>query len=125
MDTIACNMWVCRCCMLSHANGECCVDDDHGGDGIEPWADVDFAAGYSVTMGLLSEEHADGCTEADREEGCDCEHDTFSKSRCDGCGSFLHGDRFAFTLWRKPDDPIDDDPRERFRVGMLSFNPVS
>lgn len=125
MDTIACNMWVCRCCMLSHANGECCVDDDHGGDGIEPWSDVDFTAGYSVTMGLLDEEHQCHDEDRNRADECDCERREFSRSRCDGCGSHLHGDRYAFALWKKGPtvvaDPIDDDARERYRVAMLSF----
>jgi len=86
--------------MLSHANGECCPDDQHGGDGIKPWAELE--SGYSVTMGLLAEEHNEGCTEQDREVGnCDCEDMGFSWSRCDGCGSVLGGNRWAFTLWRE------------------------
>lgn len=101
VDTIICNMAVCQCCMLIHANGECCADDSHGGDDRVPWSEVDFLAGYSVTMGLLTEEHSDGCTEADREaDRCDCEGPWFSWSRCDGCGSALGGNRWAFTLWR-------------------------
>jgi hypothetical protein len=101
MDAIICNMAVCVCCMLVHANGECCADDSHGGDSREPWSEVNFADGYSVTMGLLAEEHGDTCTETDREEGCDCEGPWFSWSRCNGCGSRLGGNRYAFTLWRK------------------------
>jgi hypothetical protein len=87
--------------MLVHANGECCPTDDHGGDARVPWSEVDFAAGFTVTMGLLTSEHeANGCTEEDREEGCDCEERSFSWSRCDGCASFLGGTRYAFTLWQ-------------------------
>lgn len=92
---ILCDIWVCQCCMLMHANGECCPDDSHGGDGIKPWALID-GTGYAVTMGMLPEEHDEMCE--DNYE-CDCEHDTFSSSRCGGCGSWLAGDRYAFTLW--------------------------
>lgn len=60
MDKIVCEMWVCLCCMLTHANGECCSSDEHGGDGVKPLSEVDFAGGFSVTMGLLAEEHHEG-----------------------------------------------------------------
>jgi hypothetical protein len=33
---------------------------------------------------------------------CDCESIPFATSRCDGCGSYLAGERFAMTLWREP-----------------------
>lgn len=88
------DIWVCLCCMLMHANGECCSSDEHGGDGIEPWS---RDLGGRVTMGLLRENHAEGC-EPDSE--CDCETDTYSTSPCPACGSRLHGERHAFTVWR-------------------------
>lgn len=98
-------IWVCQCCMLEHANGECCPDDDHGGDGIAPWSSTDDAR-FDVTMGLTSEEHADDCMV--RLTGhwpvnyeCGCERISFSTSRCDGCGSYLAGERHAFGLWRQ------------------------
>ena len=90
-------IWVCQCCLLSDANGECCAEDTHGGDGIEPWTAVDFSR-YAVWMGLPRDEHAEECEPGD---DCDCEHITFSSSRCDGCGSWLAGDRYAFTLTSK------------------------
>lgn len=97
-------MWVCQCCALSHANGECCADDDHGGDGIAPWSAVDER--YRVTAGLLAEEHDEECDfRADpqcREVDCECERLSFTWSRCEGCGSALAGDRWAHTLWREP-----------------------
>lgn len=101
MDTELGPLWVCICCMLVHANGECCADDEHGGDGIPPWADVDFAAGYSVTMGMLDEEHECHDDNGARPDECDCERLEFSRLRCDGCGSFLNGERHAFTLWQQ------------------------
>jgi hypothetical protein len=97
-------IWVCMCCMLTDANGECCADDSHGGDGIEPWSDVN--AQFEITMGLLAEEHHEECQVritggwlVDYE--CDCERREFSWSSCDGCGSSLAGSRYAFALWPK------------------------
>ncbi len=89
-------IWVCPCCTLSHANGECCADDSHGGDGIEPWAKL--PEDMHPTMGILNSDHECG----DPESGeCDCERITFSTSQCDGCGSYLHGERHGFYLWNK------------------------
>lgn len=98
-------IWVCQCCTLDHANGECCPDNDHGGDGIPPWADTDFTR-HSVTMGLSSDEHADTCDvritgEWPADYECDCERTEYSSSSCDGCGSYLAGERHAFGLWRE------------------------
>lgn len=94
---IVCTLWVCQCCMLSHANGECCPDDTHGGDGVPPWAKLE--PGEHVTMGIALSGHSEHCTASEDGE-CDCEHDTYSTSQCQGCGSWLHGERHAFTLWR-------------------------
>lgn len=126
-------IWVCQCCMLSHANGECCPDDTHGGDSIEPLSAVE--SGFHVAMGMVRDEHADECAvkctcthddecaehpAIDQVTGdprdsqhhdpsdhahpidyeCDCETDTFSTSQCDGCGSYLHGERHAMTLFK-------------------------
>ena len=93
-------IWVCQCCMLSHANGECCADDSHGGDGIEPWSNFPFDR-LDPAMGG---EHAEGCVNAPDspergEHDCDCETTEFSRSQCEGCGSYLHGTRYAFTLF--------------------------
>lgn len=98
-------IWVCQCCMLSHANGECCADDTHGGDSIAPWADLDWQR-FGVTMGLGAEDHAEDCEvrltgEWPVNYECDCDRIDFSRARCDGCGSYLHGERHAFSLWRE------------------------
>jgi hypothetical protein len=87
-------IWVCACCMLVHANGEC-ADDCHS---AEPWSQLPTADGWDAAMG--TGEHSEYCTPEDREEGCDCDHTSFSWSACDGCGSSLGGDRYAFTLRR-------------------------
>jgi hypothetical protein len=102
-DRIVGNIWVCQCCMLVHANGECCADDNHGGDGIEPWRVID-GTDYTVTMGLLYEEHDEDCEvfklrRWPDDYECECERNSFSSSQCDGCGSWLAGERHAFTLW--------------------------
>lgn len=97
-------IWVCVCCMLSHANGECCADDAHGGDSIEPLSAI--GEGFHVTMGMAYDEHADDClkrtmgSNAPGDYECDCETNTFSTSQCKGCGSWLYGARHAMTLFR-------------------------
>jgi len=86
-------IWVCQYCMLSHANGECCDSDEHGGDGVQPWAKLED--NEQVVMGLSRSEH--GCDDPDGGE-CDCETNAYSTSQCHGCGSYLHGKRHAFHL---------------------------
>lgn len=94
MSEIVADLSVCIDCMLLHANGE--YGPDRPDTEPEPLSKID--PGYSVTMGVT--EHADTCTEADREIGCNCEDLGFRTSSCDGCGSYLHGDRYALTLWK-------------------------
>lgn len=94
MKTNTTTLWVCIDCMLTQANGECNPDPDR-----EPLSLIDD--GDEITLGMMFEEHADGCTIADRapDYECDCERREFSQSSCDGCGSHLHGERHAMTLW--------------------------
>jgi hypothetical protein len=91
-------IWVCQDCMFAHANGESPIDPDPTQP--EPWALDD---GADVTMGLSWDEHDDpaGCEAAfnSGSDQCDCEHRSFSWSACEGCGSSLGGDRYAFTYW--------------------------
>lgn len=94
MSEIICELSVCTDCMLTHANGEC----DPNRDPSEPEPLSKIGEGYSVTLGVA--EHSEHCTPEDQAEGCDCEQLGFSWSRCEGCGSFLGGDRFALTLWK-------------------------
>lgn len=96
-------IWVCQCCMLAHANGECCDSEQHGGDGIEPLSVIDD--GFHVALGMACEEHAEECQvntagEWPDDYECDCETNTFSQSQCDGCGSWVHGERHAMTLFK-------------------------
>lgn len=97
-------IWVCECCLLAHANGECCSHEQHGGDGAEPLNRI--TDGYSISMGMGSEEHSEHClqqqvgwSELPSGYECDCETDSYSTSQCEGCGSYLHGSRHAMTLF--------------------------
>jgi len=108
---------VCQSCMLVHANGECgdvhaisCASwgtDPNNGDNLEcdcgakePLSAIQ--SGYSVTMGMDCTEHAEDCVNRspDHDSECDCGTDTFSRSQCQGCGSYLHGERYAMHLWK-------------------------
>lgn len=94
-------IWVCIDCAMHQANGECdSCHDSHGHD-REPLGAV--AAQHRATAGMLHEEHAETCEvrilghwPSDYE--CDCATNPFSRSRCEGCGSWLHGERHALTL---------------------------
>lgn len=97
-------IWVCTNCLMHHANGECgCCHDDCNHEGFEPLSAIE--APQRVAMGMAYLEHTEGClrralrgdTPSDYE--CDCETDTYSTSQCEGCGSHLHGERHAMTLF--------------------------
>jgi hypothetical protein len=87
-------IWVCVDCMLIHANGEIDNTPDK-----EPWCLWDYTSN-EITMGMDYDEHE---CETDWDDSmhdeCDCEHISFSWRQCEGCGSHLGGDRFAFTYW--------------------------
>lgn len=92
-------IWVCYCCYASHCNGECCEDELHT---REPLSAI--PEGFTVTAGMVEEEHNERCTEEVRlNDGCDCETREFSWSSCEGCGSHLGGSRHALTLWKEPE----------------------
>jgi hypothetical protein len=109
--------------MLVHANGECgelhaesCAsldvqqfDFDSQTDAScdcgakEPLSSI--TDGFRVAMGIGAEEHAEGCENrsvtrsADIVE-CDCAEQTHSTSQCEGCGTYLHGERHAMHLYK-------------------------
>lgn len=90
-------IWVCQCCMLNHANGECGCGAYYGEDpDHDPLSLVDNS---KITMGMAHEEHSEECEQLDDLDDCDCETNTYSTSPCQGCGSWLHGKRYAMTLW--------------------------
>ena len=90
MDLDTC--WVCQCCMLTLASGECC-SEEHG-EMERPMRKFD---GEHPSLGMLREHHLDGGVDCG--DDCGCGHNTYSTSQCEGCGSYLHGERWAFTLW--------------------------
>lgn len=87
-------IWVCQDCMLHHASGECggCHNDNHD---ATPMGLLDWS---KVAMGMRQEWHSCGDPDNVYDE-CDCETNAFSRSPCQGCGSWLHGERRAMTLW--------------------------
>lgn len=112
-------MWVCVDCAHHHANGECGSCHSEEGHDCEPLSKL---ADYDLTMGLLASEHYDGCLvykldelkrdhpdlewpDAPGDYECDCHRQTYSTSECEGCGSWLHGEREALTAWERDDEP--------------------
>ena len=116
---------VCGDCLHHHANGECGDCHREEGHDSEPLSSI--GDGFNVAMGMAYEEHDDTCAvkctcthddecpEHGEESGahhdpsdhvrpdgyeCDCETDTYSTSQCEGCGSYLHGERHAMTLFK-------------------------
>lgn len=94
-------IWACVDCMLHHANGEC--GSCHEGHDEEPLSAI--GDGFHVAMGMAREEHSEDCETriyngAPDNYECNCETDTFSTSQCEGCGSYLHGERHAMTLFK-------------------------
>ena len=92
-------IWVCRDCLLVHANGECGERDS---DLPEPLSLIRAVDGLAMGMGW--EEHRETCEvrltggwEPDYE--CDCETDTFARTSCAGCGDWHHGERHAMTVF--------------------------
>lgn len=96
INKLICTIWVCEDCMLHEANGECGSCHDDNGHDVEPWAKL--GDDERVTMGLSYDEHT--CDDP-RSGECECEINTFSTSQCEGCGSWLHGERHAFALWAR------------------------
>ena len=90
-------LWVCRDCMLHHANGECGSCHNDGGHDREPWSTVD--ENNTFTMGLMREQHEEGCTSYDDGDECFCGTRSFSWWPCNACGSMLGGGRHGFTGW--------------------------
>lgn len=101
-------IYACETCLHSHANGiDLRYESMHGMDydpetnpspDPEPWNKFPMSDGWQYAMGIMGEDHADGCTEDDREEGCDCGKSEMGTSACEACGSTLHGRREPFVL---------------------------
>lgn len=96
-------IWVCGDCMTHHVNGECGgCHGDHGHD-KEP---LGLLVDFHPAMGMSHEEHSEDCSVniagswMNSADECDCETNTFSRSQCEGCGTYLHGERHAMTLFK-------------------------
>lgn len=106
-------IWVCVDCMLHHANGECgsChmnMDDPYretDAHDREPMGLIDqpMSGRETAAMGLMWDQHNVGCYNFPEGTAanwpCDCETNAYSTAACEGCGSTLHGERHAFTVW--------------------------
>ena len=82
--------WVCTTCLIAQEG-----EPIGGEDMSHAWALV--PADIPITMGMMASEHPCGAPNDD--DPCDCEEITFSRSRCDGCGTYDAGTRHAFTVW--------------------------
>jgi hypothetical protein len=97
------------------ANGECCANDDHGGDGCVPLSEIED--GYVVHAGIEADDHSSDCLvyvihqlnedhpgmdwpDVPGDHECDCERDSYSTWACGACGSRLHGERHGMTLFK-------------------------
>lgn len=72
---------VCQCCLLTHANGECCADES------SHWLTPLSAIPANLDLVMGGEELG------------------FSWQSCDGCGSSLGGDRYSMSLFYREDMP--------------------
>lgn len=108
-------IWVCVDCIMHHANGECGSCHREEGHDQEPLSSI--GGGFHVAAGMGYEDHADDCLthvirdlqarfpdvdwpDVPGDYECDCETNTFSTSQCEGCGSYLHGERHGMTLFK-------------------------
>lgn len=131
-------LWVCVCCLMTAANGECCDSDNHGGDGAVPLSQTE---GRYVHPGIGWEDHDTSCLthlinscksahselewpDVPGDYECDCETNTYSTSQCDGCGSWLHGERHGMTMIEitTTSAPVESVPQPESTDGP-SFDP--
>ena len=95
--------WCCVDCLVELANGESPADLSEEELAARQAGIEARNAGYSITLGLLREEHActdeAGQTAGDLGGECDCETNSFSWSPCDVCGSNLGGERAAVSFF--------------------------
>lgn len=113
------------------------------GDGI-PLSEI--TRGYSVAMGMTREEHTchsvecvticncDGECDCDCDDDpecscdgadeCECATDTYSTSQCEGCGTRLHGERHALTLFKKAPRRKPRRPKAPAKLTLVTPAPV-
>lgn len=98
-DIHTCTYWVCIDCRMAKETGA--VGEDAETPMEQTWSLIE--TGQTVTAGLMREEHACGIEIGEDVEECECDLDDFSKTPCDGCGQYLAGQRFGYTVW-SPED---------------------
>ena len=100
-DEYTCSGWACVDCLIWLANGESPAGLSREDTDAYIARICQRNAGYNMTLGLLSDGHADECPRklGDRDAECDCETQSFSWSECDVCGSNLGGERHAVSFW--------------------------
>lgn len=91
-------LWACTDCLFAAIYAE--PNPDRPAD-LPPVLSL-LLNGQHLSPGLSADEHADTCTEADREHGCDCVTKTLSRASCDTCGDNHDGDRHAMALFVHP-----------------------
>lgn len=94
MSKIVCEIWVCRNCMLVHANGECgeihaesCAHNEWSNP---MHASGDCTCGAKEPLSQIPEGHSVTLDGPERD---------LDTSACAGCGQTDHGPRYQMTLW--------------------------
>lgn len=90
MDIVT--QWVCVDCFVLLVNGDVSPDCENADALLSKFE------GYRAMPGMRSEEHCCAEFPDPRPDECDCDTDPYSRSQCDGCGSYLHGERHAVTI---------------------------
>ena len=86
-------LWVCGCCYMALVNGESCEESEDTTQ--HPVGLMGKLSDCEPTPGML--DHAYGCPNYFHDD--DCETIDFSRAQCDGCGSWLGGERHAVIGW--------------------------
>ena len=99
MATIIGTLSVCLDCMLTEQQGE--IPNDHPADQPEPWSAL--PSDVTPRQCVMGTEHgpldADCSAQTEEDHYTDCGHDTFTHARCNGCGTYLPGERFEYVIF--------------------------
>ena len=89
-------IWVCVDCMFEHH-----YPGEYAGSTGKEWCNYPDAKMGDITAGISCDKGECHYWEDEEEHSEECATLTFSRSRCDGCGSTLGGTRHAFTIWEE------------------------